>query len=118
MKKGGLAHLARALDWQSKGGRFDPDILHKVKHRTKIVLCFFVPNSDEVGYWSVLKDFKKVFDLFGMTFVYNEFRLVLKLVFFFFFDGAEVLNREPRIGNGASSINNQNPDSRIPAIVP
>ena len=25
---GGLAHLARALDWQSKGGRFDPDILH------------------------------------------------------------------------------------------
>ena len=28
--KGGLAHLARALDWQSKGGRFDPDILHKM----------------------------------------------------------------------------------------
>lgn len=27
-KMGGLAHLARALDWQSKGGRFDPDILH------------------------------------------------------------------------------------------
>ncbi len=26
---GGLAHLARAFDWQSKGGRFDPDILHK-----------------------------------------------------------------------------------------
>ena len=29
-QKGGLAHLARALDWQSKGGRFDPDILHKM----------------------------------------------------------------------------------------
>lgn len=28
---GGLAHLARALDWQSKGGRFDPDILHQCK---------------------------------------------------------------------------------------
>lgn len=27
-RNGGLAHLARALDWQSKGGRFDPDILH------------------------------------------------------------------------------------------
>lgn len=26
---GELAHLARALDWQSKGGGFDPHILHK-----------------------------------------------------------------------------------------
>lgn len=25
---GGLAHLARALDWQSKGDRFESDILH------------------------------------------------------------------------------------------
>ena len=31
-QKGGLAHLARALDWQSKGGRFDPDILHKMDY--------------------------------------------------------------------------------------
>gem|GEM_PF-5221246 len=28
-QNGGLAHLARAFDWQSRGGRFDPDILHK-----------------------------------------------------------------------------------------
>ena len=26
---GGLAHLARALDWQSKGDRFESDILHR-----------------------------------------------------------------------------------------
>ena len=26
---GVLAHLARAFDWQSKGNRFDSDILHK-----------------------------------------------------------------------------------------
>lgn len=26
---GELAHLARALDWQSKGDGFDPRILHK-----------------------------------------------------------------------------------------
>lgn len=28
-KQGGLAHLARALDWQSKGGGFESHILHK-----------------------------------------------------------------------------------------
>jgi hypothetical protein len=27
-KNGGLAQLARAFDWQSKGHRFDSDILH------------------------------------------------------------------------------------------
>ena len=27
--KGVLAHLARALDWQSKGDRFESDMLHK-----------------------------------------------------------------------------------------
>lgn len=26
--KGALAHLARALDWQSKGDRFESDMLH------------------------------------------------------------------------------------------
>ncbi len=26
---GALAHLARALDWQSKGDRFESDMLHK-----------------------------------------------------------------------------------------
>ena len=28
-EKGALAHLARALDWQSKGDGFDPRMLHK-----------------------------------------------------------------------------------------
>jgi hypothetical protein len=28
---GGLAHLARALAWQARGGRFESDILH-LKH--------------------------------------------------------------------------------------
>ena len=27
--EGALAHLARALDWQSKGDEFDPRMLHK-----------------------------------------------------------------------------------------
>lgn len=27
---GELAHLARALDWQSKGDGFDPRILHQI----------------------------------------------------------------------------------------
>ncbi len=27
-KNGGLAQLARAFDWQSRGHRFDSDILH------------------------------------------------------------------------------------------
>ena len=31
LKKGALAHLARALDWQSKGDRFESDMLHIVK---------------------------------------------------------------------------------------
>ena len=26
---GALAHLARALDWQSKGDRFESDMLHE-----------------------------------------------------------------------------------------
>ena len=27
---GGLAHLARALRWQRRGGRFESDILHSL----------------------------------------------------------------------------------------
>jgi hypothetical protein len=27
---GGLAHLARAFEWHSKGDEFDPRILHKI----------------------------------------------------------------------------------------
>ena len=28
LKKGDVAQLARALDWQSRGRRFEPDLLH------------------------------------------------------------------------------------------
>jgi hypothetical protein len=31
---GGLAHLARALAWQARGGRFESDILHIIKTQT------------------------------------------------------------------------------------
>ena len=31
LPKGVLAHPARALDWQSKGDRFESDILHKTQ---------------------------------------------------------------------------------------
>jgi hypothetical protein len=39
---GGLAHLARALAWQARGGRFESDILHE---RPKHCLGFFMPSS-------------------------------------------------------------------------
>ena len=29
MKQGALAHLARAFDWQSRGGEFESRMLHK-----------------------------------------------------------------------------------------
>ena len=29
VEKGDVAQLARALDWQSRGRRFEPDLLHK-----------------------------------------------------------------------------------------
>jgi hypothetical protein len=29
--KGDVAQLARALDWQSRGRRFEPDLLHVIK---------------------------------------------------------------------------------------
>jgi hypothetical protein len=29
-KTGALAHLARALDWQSKGGEFESRMLHNI----------------------------------------------------------------------------------------
>lgn len=34
--KGALAHLARAFDWQSRGGRFESCMLHKIKRPLKI----------------------------------------------------------------------------------
>ena len=40
---GGLAQLARAFDWQSKGHRFDSDILHlKIKELQLICSSFFI----------------------------------------------------------------------------
>ena len=47
-KDGGLAQLARAFDWQSKGHRFDSDILHYLKRKSykiKFVALFFTPIS-------------------------------------------------------------------------
>ena len=39
-KSGGLAQLARAFDWQSKGHRFDSDILHPENERvTEVKIC-------------------------------------------------------------------------------
>ena len=37
---GALAHLARALDWQSKGDRFESDMLHK-PHFKSGILSFY-----------------------------------------------------------------------------
>ncbi len=38
VKKGALAHLARAFDWQSKGDEFDSRMLHILTH----YLLFFI----------------------------------------------------------------------------
>ena len=43
---GALAHLARALDWQSKGDRFESDMLHK-KAATGPLLFFLIPGFRE-----------------------------------------------------------------------
>ena len=37
--KGGLAQLARAFDWQSKGHRFDSDILHEINQGVATLSC-------------------------------------------------------------------------------
>lgn len=41
---GGLAHLARALAWQARGGRFESDILHKkaVLFKNETVFLFLI----------------------------------------------------------------------------
>jgi hypothetical protein len=38
---GGLAHLARALAWQARGGRFESDILHETKTQVKWLEFFY-----------------------------------------------------------------------------
>ena len=43
---GGLAHLARASDWQSGGNRFKSDILHK---RPTNMLVFFNFKQEVIG---------------------------------------------------------------------
>ncbi len=41
-KNGDVAQLARALDWQSRGRRFEPDLLHVMETTTSIHCGFFV----------------------------------------------------------------------------
>ncbi len=48
---GGLAHLARALAWQARGGRFESDILHK-----KTVITYFIRYY---GFFIIKQKFKK-----------------------------------------------------------
>lgn len=40
-KKGGLAHLARALAWQARGDRFESGILHQ---KGNLLVCPFLLN--------------------------------------------------------------------------
>ncbi len=39
--EGALAHLARAFDWQSRGGRFESDMLHKASNLHSKLEAFF-----------------------------------------------------------------------------
>src|SRR6187402_1124304 len=39
-QNGGLAHLARALAWQARGGRFESDILHNINPLNSVGLLF------------------------------------------------------------------------------
>ena len=42
LKNGALAHLARAFDWQSRGGEFESRMLHKTQGCYDVApLCFF-----------------------------------------------------------------------------
>ena len=47
---GGLAHLARATDWQSVGDRFESDILHikGIKRFIDKVSLFFYPYNSTI----------------------------------------------------------------------
>jgi hypothetical protein len=35
VENGDVAQLARALDWQSRGRRFEPDLLHSFSEKTR-----------------------------------------------------------------------------------
>ena len=35
VENGDVAQLARALDWQSRGRRFEPDLLHSLSEKTR-----------------------------------------------------------------------------------
>ena len=50
-KNGGLAQLARAFDWQSKGQRFDSAILHLIIKALQKCEAFFLSG---VPFWSAL----------------------------------------------------------------
>ena len=39
VKNGALAHLARALDWQSKGDEFESRMLHNIEERLCKSIC-------------------------------------------------------------------------------
>ena len=51
---GGLAQLARAFDWQSKGHRFDSDILHKLKELYRFTALFLFFYFRLTGYFKVV----------------------------------------------------------------
>ena len=40
LRNGALAHLARAFDWQSRGGEFESRMLHKIGKGCYIVASF------------------------------------------------------------------------------
>jgi hypothetical protein len=47
---GGLAHLARALAWQARGGRFESDILHSVNPNVVwVFLCLLLKKKGAIN---------------------------------------------------------------------
>ena len=61
-KKGALAHLARAFDWQSRGGEFESRMLHKklnrpntaALYRDVAVFVFFYENPSSIKHYCVI----------------------------------------------------------------
>ncbi len=81
---GVLAHLARAFDWQSKGNRFDSDILHKAVLTTAFFIKGVVAHLVE----HLVRNQKVV----GSSPIYSTKKETISVLSFFCFEaGTKVL---------------------------
>ena len=71
LKKGDVAQLARALDWQSRGRRFESDLLHKCHRYTTLTFKpsrnrrFFLYGRDEFRMFLLHRTYSKDSNILG-----------------------------------------------------